>query len=254
MAIPIPPDFDYRKAELDINELTARDAFQLKIENWAKFRWSIAVGIDSAHLSGPSVSDELKGAYRELGKCHHEVVSSLGYSRYCYNDIMFGNLFVLQKAVKDFYFHGGAMLDNLARIIYIINVPNAATAKKSTGEYRRHRIDRGELLAKYSTHVGPYIPQIDNPLINEFVAVRNTHTHYWKIPWKDLEWPRDQLRDKAFAWQYDEPEFHSYSGWQPIAKIVQDHFQELERAQDAVFGLLLNDIAKFEANNGVTIV
>jgi hypothetical protein len=254
MSIPIPPDFDYLKEQVDVSEQMARDGFHLKVENWAKFHWTIAVGNESVHLSGASVSEDVKGAYRELGKCHHEVVSSLGYSRYCYQDIMFGNLFVFQKGVKDFYFHGGAMLDNLSRLIYIVNVPDAATAKKSNGQYRRHLIDRGALLDKYSAHIGPYIPHLDNTLINEFVAVRNAHAHYWKIPWHDLKWPRDQLQDKAFAWHYDESAYHNYSGWQPITQIIEEHFKELEKTQDAVFALLVNDIAKFETNNGVIIV
>ncbi len=68
-----------------------------------------------------------------------------------------------------------------------------------------------------------------------------------------MEWPRDQLREKALAWHYDESKNHSYSGWQSCATIIEDHFQELIRAQDAIFALLLNDIVKFEVNNGVTV-
>jgi hypothetical protein len=68
-----------------------------------------------------------------------------------------------------------------------------------------------------------------------------------------MEWPRDHLKDKALAWHYDESKYHSYSGWQSCVAIIEDHFQELTRAQGAIFGLLLNDIAKFELNNGVTI-
>jgi hypothetical protein len=255
MPIPIPPDFDYRKEVLDVTELTARDAFQLKIENWAKFRYAIAVGNESSHLCG-GISADIKEAYRELGKCHHEVVCSLAYCKLAQFDMMLGNLFVLQKAIKDFYFHGGALLDNLSRIIYIISIPDAASAntkKDKTGDLIRRVIGRGRLLRDYRSDIGPYLPHINSSLIDEFVSVRNTFAHYWKIPFVDLNWPRDQLRDKAFAWPYDEPAYDSYSGWQPIGEIVQDHFQELERAQDAIFGLLLNDIAKFEVNNGVTI-
>jgi hypothetical protein len=70
---------------------------------------------------------------------------------------------------------------------------------------------------------------------------------------KDREWPRDQLSHKAFAWPYHDPLFLNYSGWTAIPIILKEHIEELIRSQDATFGLLLNDIAKFETNNGVTI-
>lgn len=254
MARPIPPDFDHRKELVDINEQITRDVFGLNVDNWARFRYAINVGNDSSNLKGASISDEVKGAYRELGKCHHEVVSSLGYYRYSLMPMAFGNLFVFQKAIKDFYFHGGALLDNLSRVIYIINVPNAAADTTKRGEYVRHAMDRGRLLRDHSAHIGPYIAHIDNDLIDEFSLTRNAIAHYWMIPFRgNMEWPRNQLKDKAFAWHYDESKYHTYSGWQPLTEIIEDHFQELIRAQDAIFGLLLSDIPKFEAQNGVTI-
>jgi hypothetical protein len=137
MAIQIPPDFDYRKEkDLDIGEVTARDVFGLNVENWARFRYSIAVGNESLCLKGISISEDVKDAYRELGKCQNEVVSSLAYCRFSLVPIPFGNLFVVQKSIKDFYFHGGAFLDNLSRIIYIINIPDAASA--NTNKEERH--------------------------------------------------------------------------------------------------------------------
>jgi hypothetical protein len=255
MARPIPPDFDFRKEHIDVNEQMVRDAFQLNVDNWARLRYAINVGNDSSNLQGVSISDDVKAAYRELGKCHHEVVSSLGYCRYSLTPIPFGNLFVIQKAIKDFYFHGGALLDNLSRIIYIINIPTAASDKTKRGEYVRHAMDRGTLHRDHSAQIGPYMAHIKNRLIDEFSSTRNTIAHYWTIPFRgqNMEWPRDQLKDKALAWHYDESKYHTYSGWQPFTEIIEDHFQELVRAQDAIFGLLLNDIAKFEANNGVTI-
>jgi hypothetical protein len=49
------------------------------------------------------------------------------------------------------------------------------------------------------------------------------------IPFRgdQTEWPRDQLRDKALAWHYDESISHTYSGWQTCAAIIEDHFKEL---------------------------
>src|SRR5438128_1714026 len=125
MPIPIPTDFDYHQQPLDVLEMFTRDAFGLNIENWAKFRHAIAVGTDPEHLKGTSVSDDLKGAYRELGKCHYEVVTSLGFCHLALLQYNLGNLFVQEKSLKDFYFHAGALLDSLARLIYIVNMPDA---------------------------------------------------------------------------------------------------------------------------------
>ncbi len=252
MAIPIPTDFDYRKEQLDTNELTARDIFGLNVENWAKFRYAIAVGNEASHLQG-SPGPDVQDAYRELGKSHHEVVSSLAYCNYAQLDILFGNFFVIQKAIKDFYFHGGALLDNLSRIIYIINVKGAASAKTRKGEYVRRVMDRGILLKDHSSDITAYLSYIDSDLIREFASTRNAIAHYWKIPIVNGQWPRDQLRQKAFAWPYDEPPFHNYSGWQSYIDIIQEHFQELIKSQGESFAQLLNDLTLFEANNGVTI-
>jgi hypothetical protein len=255
MAIQIPPDFDFLKQEhLDINELFARDCFRINVDNWATFRYAIAVGNESSHLKGDSIPDDVKGAYRELGKCHNAVVSSLAYCKLSLVPVPFGNPFVFLKAIKDFYFHGGALLDNLCRIIYTINVPSAASAKNKNGEYLRHWIARGQLVREHSADIGPYIPHIKNSLIDEFSSTRNTIAHYWMIPIKDGQWPRNQLKNKTFAWHYDESEYHTYSGWQSVEEIIQDHLQALIQAQDAIFGLLVTDIAKFEANNQVTII
>jgi hypothetical protein len=116
-------------------------------------------------------------------------------------------------------------------------------------------MDRGKLLKDHSAVITTYLPYINSQLIDEFSSTRNTIAHYWMIPFKgeSMEWPRAQLKDKALAWHYDESKYHTYSDWQPSAKIIEDHFQELLRAQDAIFGLLVSDIPNFEANNGVTI-
>jgi hypothetical protein len=257
MAIPIPPDFDYRKEHIDDYEILVRDVFGLNVENWAKFRYAIGVGTDPARLQGSSISDDLKDAYRELGKCHYEVVLSLGYCNVALLEISFGNSFVGRKSIKDFYFHGGALLDNLSRIIYIINEPNAVSAnmkRDRTGDYVRRAIDRTTLVRRHATHISMYITHIDSPTIDEFSMVRNAMAHYWAIPFDNGQWPRDQLRDKAFAWPSHEPKYTTYTGWTPFQVILNEHFKELIKAQDAVFGLLVNDIAKFETNNSVTIV
>jgi hypothetical protein len=256
MAIPIPPDFDFRKEIIDPFEHIVRDAFHMPVDNWARFRYTIGIGTDPAHLKGELVSDDVKDAYRELGKCHYEVVLTLGYCNFAVMEINFGNQFVVRKATKDFYFHGGALLDNLARIIYIVNDPRAVSAnmkRDGTGDYVRRAIDRSMLIKKYANQISAYIPHIGSPLIEEFSSVRNAMAHYWAIPFDDGRWPRDQLRDKAFAWPTHETKYTTYTGWTPFQVVLVEHFNELIKAQNEVFGLLAKDIARFEEHNNVTI-
>ena len=257
MSIAIPANFDYLKEKLDYNERVVRDVFRLNVENWAKFRYTIAVGTRTSRLSGmcgSSITDDAKDAYLNLGKCHYEVVCSLGYCTKAVYDVYTENQFVVGKAIKEFYFHAGALLDNLARLVFIINIPSGHSEKNKKGVYLRHSIDRGQLLSKYKQHINSYVPLLKSPLIEELVNVRNAMTHYWKIPLEDGKWPRGELKStKAFAWPYDEAQFHEYEDWQPVPDIIKEHWQEIERVQNDVFGLLIADIPKFEQSISATI-
>ncbi len=217
MAVAIPADFDYLKEALNHDEVVIRDVFRLKVENWAKFRHAIGVGTETCRLSGTNVSHEAKDAYLSLGKCHSEAVCSLGYALKAFHDAYLENPFIGRKAIKDFYFHGGTLLDVLSRIVFVINVPSSHSSKDKKGRYHKHLIDRGTLLSGHGKHLADYRQFLNSSLIQEFVNVRNSMTHYWRIPSKDDMWPRGELKStKAFAWPYDEPAFHDYTDWQPI--------------------------------------
>lgn len=256
MGVVIPPDFDYRKELINYNESIIRDVFRLKIENWAKFRFSIQVGTETTHLNGENVSDEAKDAYLSLGKCHYEVVCSLGYAYKAFQDTHIENPFICEKAIKEFYFHSGVLLDVISRIVFIINIPDSHSTKNKNGTYDKHLIDRGTLINnKRKAHIADYLPFLESSLILELVNVRNSMAHYWRIPnMNGTMWPRSELKKtKAFAWPYDEADFQNYTNWQSIAQIIREHFTELERVQNEIFGLLIRDIPKFEKNIGATI-
>jgi len=205
-------------------------------------------------LSGTNVSSEAKDAYLSLGKCHYEVVCSLGYAGKAFCDIHTENPFVCGKAIKDFYFHGGTLLDILSRIVFVINVPNSHSSKDNKG-YHKHWIDRARLLNGYRTYVTDYVQFLESSVIQELVNIRNSMAHYWRIPNKDSMWPRGELRsEKAFAWPYDEPHFDDYTDWQPIGTIIKEHFTELERVQSEVFIVLVRDLTKFEKYICATII
>jgi hypothetical protein len=142
MALPIPDDFDVQTQILDSNETFIRDELKLDIENWARFRYAIHVGneADNLHSIHP-IGKDVKEAYRELAKSHYETVNSLGYARLALGDASQShqiNLLPFCKSLKDFYFHVGCLLDNLARLIYIVNDPGSASETNSKGRLVRH--------------------------------------------------------------------------------------------------------------------
>ena len=148
MVLHIPADFNARTQQLDVNETFIRDELNLQIENWARFRHTINIGNDASNLhSVQPVSGDIQEAYRELGKSHYEVITSLGCIKLSLEEIKKCPLLhrlQFKKSVKDFYFHSGCLLDNLARLIYIINDANSATATNRRG-FIRHWVDWGSL-------------------------------------------------------------------------------------------------------------
>ena len=43
-----------------------------------------------------------------------------------------------------------------------------------------------------------------------------------------------QLQDTAFAWPAHEPKYESYTGWTPVQVILNEHFEELTKAQNEI--------------------
>ena len=50
MSMRLPPGFNFRSEALDVTETYFRDYLNLNVENWAKFRYSIRLGIDPKNL------------------------------------------------------------------------------------------------------------------------------------------------------------------------------------------------------------
>lgn len=186
MAIPIPSDFEFRTIPLDDNETFIRDQLGLNIDHWARFRHAIGIGLDAANLRGKHgvpVTDNVKSAYRELGKSHYEVVTSLGYAA-----LSLGlarnhqkNLLMFQKSCKDFYFHAGCLLDNLARLIYILNDPRSANELHRQQVPMRHYIGWGHLRDRdYDGHIRVK----RSKELRGIRSIRNCLTHSWKIPFR----------------------------------------------------------------------
>ena len=140
MAIPIPDNFDVNAQLLDANESFIRDQLGLDVGNWARFQYAINVGVnaDNLHFRSGAVVESVSEAYRELGKSHYEVISSLGSAKLLLDSaIQVGsNDLLIRTLSKALYFHIGCLLDNLARLIYIINDPNSSNAVYTSGQRR----------------------------------------------------------------------------------------------------------------------
>jgi hypothetical protein len=259
MAIAIPADFDFRTIPLDVNEQYIRDTLGLDIEYWAKFRHVINIGVDATNLHslGESpITDNVKSAYRELGKSHYEVITSLGCTALSLQAARNAdNLLMFQKSCKDFYFHAGCVLDNLARLIYILNDSNSANEIKDKSKiFKRHWVGWGN-LKNYPGHT-----RVKHDTQLEGIKnIRNCLTHSWKIPFwienQEYYWPKAvRLGEKNFLWPYDEIEFSlKYKEWVPVVNMMDSDMDILVEFQDDIFEQLIKDIELFERTNSVEI-
>jgi hypothetical protein len=270
MAVKIPNSFDFRKEKLDSRETFIRDQLKLNIENWARFRYTIHVGNDASCLQskvGP-VDQDVRQTYIELGKSHYEVVTSLGCVKLSFDGIeglASPEILEFKKYIKDFYFHAGCLLDNLARLIYIVNDPNSAKETRSIGWDggrlvipMRHWIDWGGLRSR--SYPG-YNRLKQSARLREIIKIRNSITHSWSPP-GGLDtrtgvyyWPLAARKKRDLYWPYEEEGLMRarYRKWVPLIPMMRDDFVFLEGLQDQVFGKLVSDIQKFEDNHGIII-
>lgn len=261
MALKIPVNFDVRTQALDGNEEFIRDTLKLEIENWARFRYTINIGNNASNLhSKSSIPEEVKEAYRELAKSHYEVVTSLGRAKLSLEIASQSiHFLLLTKSVKDFYFHVGCLLDNLARLIYIINDPDSAIERYRKGSRKgllvRHWVDWGSL----SNYQG-YTRLKRSRRLLEIINIRNDLTHSWSCPVAPDQnglprWPLAARTKRHHLWPYDERKtmFRQYRKWLPLLPMLKSDLEFVEDFQNTVFRKLVRDIRKFERNYGVEI-
>ena len=270
MARKIPENFDFRSINLDDLETKVRDILNVNIENWAKFRYTITASVNSNTLkSRETIPNEVKSSYIELSKSHYEVVTMLGaVSLSIINMESSINIEHLdfKKAFKEFYIHSGAVLDNLSRLIYIVNIPNAPFERGRFG-LLRHEIGYGGLASiqkNYPTHLKGYNRIIKNRTINEIKNIRNNFAHSWppamfiKQETNEYYWPvAMRRREQYYLWPHDPDEIRrikrEYRKKVPILEMVKNDFIELERFQNYVFKKITEDIKKFERNHNLKI-
>lgn len=262
MALKIPTDFDVFAEQLDDSERFIRDSLRLDIENWARFRYTINVGNRAENLrSNTSIADEVKESYRELAKSHYEVVTSLGAARIALDQavqVHGHHLLLFGKALKDFYFHIGCLLDNLARLVFIINDPDSAAKTYSGGRRRgllvRHWIGWGSL----PDYPG-YTRLKRSKQLGEIRNIRNNITHSWSCPITIdsgvFFWPLAARKGRDHLWFYDERPVmrRRYRRWLPLLQMMKEDLSFVEALQNNVFSKLVRDVVIFEHNHGVEI-
>ena len=271
MAKKVPSSYNYKEEALDPIEKKIRDELIINIENWAKFRHTIDVGVNSNSLkSDLPISNDVKNCYLELGKSHYEVVTMLGATKISIDYATLSenqNHLVFKKSFKEFYLHAGAVLDNLARIIYIINIPNAPTAKGDYGKLKRHSLGYGSLKSVYKKNrkdLKGYSRIINSKVINEIKTIRNNFTHSWPpVIFKTqanskLYWPTAmRKKEQYYLWPHDPEEAKKikrlYRNCKHILDMIQDDWNKLEEFQNTVFKKVTKDITKFEINHNLAI-
>lgn len=256
MTLQIPDNFDVRTQDLDGNETFIRDKLRLQIDQWARFRYTIHVGNEADNLySINPISEEVKESYRELAKSHYEVVTSLGSAKLSLQSAsqLTDISLLFTKSVKDFYFHIGCTLDNLAWLIYIINDPQSATETHGQG-LKRHWVHWGSLR-----NYPGYIRLKRSKKLREIRNIRNNVTHSWSCPIFLINniphWPLAVRLKRDHLWLYDELPImrKKYRQWLPLVPMMQADFKFIEGLQDDVFQKLIRDVKIFESNYRVEI-
>jgi hypothetical protein len=273
MAIPIPNNFDYKLIALDDLEIETRDSLAVNIENWAKFRHVIAAGTDSSSLhSNHSITSDIKNSYLELGKSHYEAVTSLGIAKLSLISLLGNSTRTLQykKNLKEFYFHAGSILDNLARLIYIINIPDAPTKVNNRGYIQKYSMYFSTLKDlynnnNYKSHLKGYKQLIYAKEIKEIMNIRNSLAHSWPpITYQNKNtgesfFDYKMVRKKEYyLWPHDAEEIKKLKKQKrrkriEISIMVQMDWQTIETLQSKIFKYLYRDIKKFEANHNLVI-
>jgi hypothetical protein len=274
MVIEIPQDFDIHNERLDPFEMYICDDLKVNILSWAKFRHTIHAGTHATHLAstdGSEIRREVKEAYRELGKSHYTVVRSLGWAKasLLYADgTLVDHWFFREKGMRDFYLYLGRMLDNLARLIYIITADLKSLTKtiQSSGETKlyRHRILWGNLVGmKERKALANYRPFIQSQEVEEIRNVRHVLTHSWAVPMDrttmEFKWPRAIRTESDFLWHLDPEEIeiarikYPESDSIPVTIMMKDDFAFIEGFQSQVFEQLTRDVPRFEKTHNIEI-
>lgn len=276
MSIQIKEGFDFRKVDIDPLEKDVRDQIGDDIENWVKFRHVIDSGYDSSILKGKTIEPTLsiRRAFIDLAKAHYEVVTSMGMIRISLDNAKenkIKNPLVFKKSFKEFYFHCGSILDNLARLIFIVIDKESPTLLWRKKRLMRNWIDWNICKDHFKKYSDEYktIPNLDKynhilslPIVEEIQKIRNNFSHSWPPPiyqdeiTKELSWPLAMRYERDYYWPYEEQQeegYKKYAKTEPIIEMIEKDFSFMKTLQNDIFGLLVTSISEFEKNHDLEI-
>jgi hypothetical protein len=266
--------YDYKNEFLEPVESHIRDDLNVNINHWCLFRRAINCGTSAQPpeitFNVGQQSVDKQDAYLDLGKSNYEVICGLGYAKQALEDIKaieitnYGELLRFMRLSKEFYFHTGSVLDNLARLIYIINDKDSHSAivsKKNT-TLRRRYISWGDIEKDINSNHPDYVQFVRDMDMQEFRYVRHFLTHVWAPPKQvspkgELTWPEQIRSARVYAWPHDALDQSAYKAltFVPIVDMIERDWKALETFQNKVFEQLTKDVTgKFEPNYGCTIL
>lgn len=255
----IPNDFNYKKQPLDSYATYVRDILALPIEQWVKFKYRINDADRAAILfSKKIVSEELQQTFLELGRWHKSVVLSLGYAKISLLETqqnIQADRFKCTKSAKEFYFHLGEILDNLARMTFIINNSDAHNKRNIQGKLVRHLINFSLFRKEYN--LMGYRKIYNQKSIKEIEILKNNFQQNEPSPFifadkgKDLLFPAS-LRTTTKQWSVElyKPRFRKYV---ELPSMLNEDFATIINFQNEVYKKLIQDVAKFERAHRVVI-
>lgn len=265
--------FNAKSEILDPIETEVRDNLGVNLHHWILFRRAINCGTSAEPpvlTFNPGFDTvERRDAFLDLGKSNYEVACCLGFARQTLIEIQRLQVTTAIEQLrffrvsKEFYFHAGSVLDNLARLIFIINDPNShsSLAPRSTTTFRRRWVAWGDFERDIRAQHTDYLRFVNDSGMQEFRNIRHFLTHVWapvkQIRGGIIEWPEEITTSRVFAWPHDPRDQAEMAAlnFVPVIPMIERHWNELERFQNAVYQQLTLDVtAKFEPNFGCKIM
>lgn len=255
----IPSDFNYKYVKLDIFASYVRDILALPVNNWVKFNYRIRDADDLSVLSSKKIiSEDVKQTFLELGRWHKEILLSLGYAKIASletNQNIQADRFKCVKTTSEFYFHIGTVLDNLARIAFLINHADAPSKRNMHGKLLRHLIDFSLFRKEYT--VSGYRKAFNQKNLKEIEVMKNNFQQREPSPLiftekgQSLLFP-SALRSATKPWSVElyKPRFRKYL---PLGEMLTTDFNTVFTVQEELYQKFIQDISKFENKNSLVI-
>ncbi|MEO6302948.1 MAG: hypothetical protein ABIP51_07230 [Bacteroidia bacterium] len=273
MPTKLPTDFNPRTEKLEFKEEYTRDTLSVNVDEWVKFRHIVRIGLDSVVLKPTKKGSKTKSlikTFPDIGKSHYQAVTNLGFCKQSLLDAEKyekENEFLFEKALYDFYYHAGVVLDSVGRLIFIILIKDATTRKKNkkpkSGPYR-HWVDWGKVIGEIkSKNKKGFAKLYSNKQTKEIINIRNNYTHNWGIvKGKNLNtdeyfWPLAVRTKRNYKWPWGQ-DSKTYTGDYKtnvrIVTMLQTDFQHIENEFNVIFQKLIILLGRFEKEHNVTLI